>query len=70
MTDDEDTDPLAKCIETVHRLEEENTELRKAAGAFGQLAERLNQTLQEERRQRGERRQETRPSDDRRAQSH
>ena len=35
-------DALAKCEETVEQLKEENAELRKAALAFGELAERLN----------------------------
>lgn len=50
MTDQDRQDPLQACMETVQRLEEENEHLRTAAGAFGQLAERLNQSLQEERR--------------------
>lgn len=48
MGDAEKQDPLEACIETVHRLEEENDQLRQSAGAFGQLAERLNQTLRED----------------------
>ena len=35
-------DALAKCEETVEELRQENAELRKAAQAFGELAERLN----------------------------
>ena len=35
-------DALAKCEETVEQLKQENAELRKAAQAFGELAERLN----------------------------
>jgi hypothetical protein len=70
MADHDDTDPLAECIETVHRLEEENDQLRKAAGAFGQLAERLNQTLQQERRTGTDRRDGSRVATDRRASSH
>ena len=35
-------DALAKCQETVEQLKLENAELRKAAQAFGELAERLN----------------------------
>ena len=34
-------DALAKCEETVEHLKLENAELRKAAQAFGELAERL-----------------------------
>ena len=33
---------LAKCEEIVEQLKQENAELRKAAQAFGELAERLN----------------------------
>ncbi|MEP6593366.1 MAG: hypothetical protein ABJC51_06730 [Acidobacteriota bacterium] len=44
----ENQDPLEACMETVQRLEEENVQLRQSAGAFGQLAERLNQTLRED----------------------
>ncbi len=42
--------PLEDCLETVQRLEEENQYLRRSAGEFGQLAERLNVMLREERR--------------------
>ncbi|MEN3336461.1 MAG: hypothetical protein V7647_137 [Acidobacteriota bacterium] len=70
MADHNDTDPLAACIETVQRLEEENDQLRKAAGAFGQLAERLNQSLQQERRTGTDRRDGSRATNDRRASSH
>ncbi len=66
MGDADKPDPLEACMETVHRLEEENDQLRQSAGAFGQLAERLNQTLREERRLRSERRQAPRPSTERR----
>jgi hypothetical protein len=69
MTDHEDIDPLTACMETVQRLEEENDHLRKAAGAFGQLAERLNHTLQEERRNGADRRHAGRIADDRRGPS-
>jgi hypothetical protein len=62
-------DPLEDCMETVHRLEEENEALRESAGAFGQLAERLNRTLQEERRTGAERRVGIRPAFDRRTPS-
>jgi predicted RNase H-like nuclease (RuvC/YqgF family) len=50
VANEQKDDELDACIETVQRLEEENEHLRRAAGAFGQLAERLNQTLREERR--------------------
>jgi hypothetical protein len=66
MADHEDGSQLKDCIETVQRLEEENEQLRRAAGAFGQLAERLNQALKEERRNHTDRRQSPRPSQDRR----
>jgi hypothetical protein len=69
MSNRNQRDPLEDCIETVHRLEEENEHLRKSAGAFGQLAERLNRTLQEERRTGAERRVSIRPASDRRAPS-
>jgi hypothetical protein len=38
------------CSEELARLTEENASLRRAALAFGGLAERLNLALQEERR--------------------
>jgi hypothetical protein len=63
---DEEIDPLTACMETVQRLEEENDQLRKAAGAFGQLAERLNHTLREERRNGTDRRRGARMAEDRR----
>ena len=43
------------CREELARLAEENAALRRAAIAFGSLAERLNATLQEERRARQQR---------------
>jgi hypothetical protein len=43
-------DDCAHCREELVRLLEENTALRRAALAFGGLAERLNLALQEERR--------------------
>lgn len=46
--------PIGVCQETVRDLEEENSELRNVAGTFGQLAERLNAALPEERRQAAE----------------
>lgn len=53
MAQDQETfhHQLEDCQETVRHLEEENHELREAAGTFGQLAERLNSALREERRQ-------------------
>ncbi|MDQ3350210.1 MAG: hypothetical protein M3545_19870 [Acidobacteriota bacterium] len=69
MTDQDRQDPLQACMETVQRLEEENEHLRTAAGAFGQLAERLNQSLQEERRTGAERRSLQRINNERRSAS-
>jgi hypothetical protein len=66
MSNGDQRDPLEDCMETVHHLKEENEALRKSAGAFGQLAERLNRTLQEERRTEAERRVGIRPASDRR----
>lgn len=43
-------DELAKCQETNEELKEENDHLRQAAGAFGELAERLNSLIREDRR--------------------
>jgi len=42
-------DALEECEDKVVKLEQENDELRKSARDFGQLAERLNQTLRHER---------------------
>ena len=43
-------DDCSRCREELARLTEENAALRRAALAFGSLAERLNLALQEERR--------------------
>lgn len=43
-------DELRRYREEVRALMEENRELRRAASAFGRLAERLNLQLQQERR--------------------
>ena len=59
---------LEACQETVRELEEENKELRYASGAFGQLAERLNTALREERRRADDRRSVRRYYGDRRRQ--
>jgi hypothetical protein len=48
-------DECSHCREELARLNEENAALRRAAIAFGSLAERLNATLQEERRARQQR---------------
>jgi hypothetical protein len=45
-------DECSHCREELARLTEENVALRRAAIAFGSLAERLNVSLQEERRAR------------------
>jgi hypothetical protein len=50
MIDDERDVRLKDCLTTVHNLEEENRQLRRAAASFGQLAERLNEQLSQERR--------------------
>ena len=60
MTHDED------CLERLAQLEEENEQLRRSAEKFGQLAERLNTELREERRAGPDRRHGTRPGTDRR----
>jgi len=58
MTTKDPHDELARCRRTIEELEqqkehleEENRYLRQAAGAFGQLAERLNKSLRRERQQ-------------------
>jgi hypothetical protein len=48
-------DECSHCREELARLNEENAALRRAAIAFGSLAERLNAKLQEERRARQQR---------------
>ncbi len=58
---------LQECEDKVKHLEEENEHLRESSDAFGQLAERLNQTLQQERRMGLERRQSPRTNGDRRS---
>jgi len=58
---------LHECEDKVKHLEEENQHLREASHTFGQLAERLNVTLQEERRTPGsDRRERSRPYGERR----
>ena len=58
---------LQECEEKLKHLEEENQHLREASHAFGQLAERLNLSLQEERRIAGsDRRQRPRANAERR----
>lgn len=50
----------------IAELQEENAALREAARTFGDLAERLNQELKEERRRNKERRSHPRSTPDRR----
>ncbi len=59
-------DSLEDCHALIRSLREENADLRSSGSAFGHLAERLNQALQKERRQR-ERRAERRAGQGRRA---
>jgi hypothetical protein len=66
-TDKNSPKTLQECEDKLKELEEENQHLREASHAFGQLAERLNVTLQEERRTAGsDRRQRPRPPGERR----
>jgi hypothetical protein len=57
---------LQECEDKIKELEEENQHLRESSHAFGQLAERLNRTLLQERRMGLERRHAPRPNPDRR----
>ena len=57
---------LQECEDKVRQLEEENQHLREASDTFGQLAERLNVTLRNERRTGTDRRQWPRPNGERR----
>lgn len=50
----------------ISELEAENEELRRSAQDFGELAERLNMELRNERRRGQERRARSRPASDRR----
>ncbi len=68
MSEGKTNEELEACKENVQRLEEENDQLRQAAGTFGQLAERLSHSLRE-RRIGDERRAMNRLSTDRRAAS-
>lgn len=54
MADDKPEQALEECKETVKELKVENEELRGAADTFGELAERLNQTLRKERSQKAD----------------
>jgi len=49
-THNESPKALQECEDKLKQLEEENQHLREAAHTFGQLAERLNVSLREERR--------------------
>ena len=64
---DADLETLEGCQRAVARLKQENADLRESAGLFGRLAERLNQTLQEERRRGVDRRATRRDDTDRRS---
>lgn len=46
---DPESDELSRCQEANEELKEENVHLRDAAGAFGELAERLNAVLRADR---------------------
>lgn len=59
-------DEMEKYRLKIAELQEENMALREAARTFGDLAERLNQELKEERRRNKERRSQTRNTPDRR----
>ena len=52
--------------ERIAHLQEENSQLREAARTFGDLAERLNAELREERRRNADRRSRPRETRDRR----
>jgi hypothetical protein len=58
---------LAECEEEVDLLKRENKLLRDASRTFGALAERLNASLESERRVNDDRRARPRPAPDRRA---
>lgn len=61
---------LADCQDDVEQLKRENKLLRDASRTFGALAERLNKTLEIERRRLGDRRATQRSSADRRTGTH
>jgi hypothetical protein len=65
-TDKNSPKELQECEDKVRQLEEENQQLREASDTFGQLAERLNVTLRNERRAGNDRRQLPRPNGERR----
>jgi chaperonin GroEL (HSP60 family) len=71
MAHQEHDEQLKDCLTTVHHLKEENRQLRDAAASFGQLAERLNEALGQERRGPDpDRRRQSREGPDRRSHSH
>ena len=57
---------LQDCEHQVDQLKRENRLLRDASRTFGALAERLNATLETERRRNSDRRAQPRPTEDRR----
>jgi len=61
-----DDDTVSRYQDEIRTLKEENEILRRSARAFGALAERLNVSLQEERRRGQDRRARPRPRADRR----
>ena len=63
---DQDRDQHEAYRARISDLEAENAHLRESANAFGELAERLNKQLREERRKAAERRTEKRSPSDRR----
>jgi hypothetical protein len=70
MAHEEHDGRLKDCLTTVQHLKEENRQLRDAAASFGQLAERLNEALGQERRgSPAERRRQSREGPDRRSPS-
>ena len=70
MAYEEQDERLKDCLTTVQHLKEENRQLRDAASSFGQLAERLNEALGQERRgPQSERRRQSREGLDRRSPS-
>jgi predicted RNase H-like nuclease (RuvC/YqgF family) len=71
MAYQEHDEQLKDCLTTVQHLTEENRQLRDAAASFGQLAERLNEALGQERRgSDADRRRQSREGSDRRSPSH
>jgi predicted RNase H-like nuclease (RuvC/YqgF family) len=70
MAHEEQDERLKNCLTTVQHLKEENRQLRDAAASFGQLAERLNEALGQERRgSETDRRHQAREGSDRRSPS-